>query len=159
MSTIAPVFLVGSVPAVSEERRRELVANLWNLTHVGPDALVGRFGEKPEEFAAALSETVVVPIDPSYRQRLRKLREWWELSERRRALGPHAAGIENIIDFFNPPIVFVPARVGNDAGCVARSLVQRLMDGLNPGTRFDAGRELLVKMLIIRAHQCGVFNG
>lgn len=157
MST-ASVFLVGSVSAVSEERRRELVTDLRRLALMGADALVERFGERPEEFAAVLSETVVVPVDPPYHQRLRKLREWWEFPERRRALGPHAAGVENIVDFFNPPIVFVPAQIGNDAGCLARSLVQRLMDGLNPGTRFDAGRELLIKMLLIRAYQCGVFT-
>lgn len=157
MSTIAPVFLVGSVPAVSEERRRDLVTDLQRLTSMGADALVRRFGERPEEFAAMLSETVVISLDPSYRQRLRKLREWWESPAHRRALGSQAAGIENTIDFFNPSFAFVPAQASHDPSCLARSLVQRLMEGPNPGVRFDAGRELLIKMLLIRAHQCGVF--
>ncbi len=126
--SVASAFLVRGVPVVSEERRRELVANLWKLTLVGADALVGRFGEKPEEFAAMLSETVIVPANIFYRRRLCKLREWWNSRS-----------------------------VGNDPSCLARSLVQRLMEGPNPGVRFDAGRELLIKMLLIRAHQCGVF--
>lgn len=157
MNIIAPAFLVGSVPVVSEERRRELVANLWGIISLNANALVERFGEKPEELAAMLSETVVIPVDPSYRQRLRKLRDWWEFPERRKSLGFSASGIEYTLDFFDPNAAFVPARERHDPSCLARSLVQRLMDGVNPGTRFDAGRELLVKMLIIRAYQCGVF--
>lgn len=156
MSTV-PAFIVTDVPSVPEELRCKLVANLWKFALFPPQTLVDRFGKKPEEFAAALSETIVIPpAKPVCHQRLRRLREWWEFPERRGALGPQSCGIGNTIDFFSPPIVFVPVRAGNDGSCLARSLVQRLMDG-SAGVQFDAGRELLVKMLIVRAHQCGVF--
>ena len=152
-----PVFLVERVPTVSEWRRRELVADLQKVATLAATVLVARFGEKPEEFAAVLSEAIVISDDLSLRQRLRKLREWWEFSERRKSLGFPASGIENTIDFFDPHAAFVPVRERYDPSCLARSLVQRLMEGPNPGVRFDAGRELLIKMLLIRTHQCGVF--
>lgn len=142
-------FSLDRVPSLSESEMRTFADQLLPVTRLSSVELLARFAMRPWELAAVLSRGIVIPNDPSYRERLSGLRARLEGATAQISLGL----MEDMINFFQVEGLFAPFEIQDDPGCRARTVVQVLLEG-GDAVR---GRRLLAEMLLCRAKQCGVF--
>ncbi len=142
-------FSVAFIPSVSDRAAELCELPLDRMT--GQD-FVARFFQKPEEFAWLLRFGIVFRNDALSLEifsRYRALARDWSSGP----IGPEV--LFRALDFV-PDGVFAMVQEAGDPSARARSIVQRLLDDQMHGGPFLEGRELLLKVLLIRARQCGV---